>query len=129
MHFAEQMFETKNSLEKAGHTAFVPSDTVDCLGRPELNMDMEHCKRLQIDKECFDKIAESDAILVLNYEKNGVKGYVGGATLMEIGLARHLDKRIFLLNDLPSEEELRYVHEIKLTEPIVLKGDLSRIVE
>src|SRR3990167_4358313 len=31
----------------------------------------------------FDKITWGDAILVLNYEKNGMPGYVGPNTLME----------------------------------------------
>ena len=80
-----------------------------------------------IDKSCFQKVADSEALLVLNYPKNGVSGYVGGATLMEIGLARHFDKKIFLLHDLPSEDELRYALEIKLTRPIILQGDIATI--
>ncbi len=45
---------------------------------------------------------------------------------MEIGLARHLDKQIFLLHDLPNEEELRYALEIKLTNPLILNGGVSK---
>jgi hypothetical protein len=127
MHFSKEMLEAKKVLEGMGHDALVPDDVHDCLENPELNMDFEHCIRTNIDKKCFDKIAESDAILVLNYPKNGMNGYVGGATLMEIGLARHLDKKIFLLHDLPSEEQLRYALEIKITNPVVLNGDLSKI--
>ncbi len=127
MHFAREMLEAKQELEKLGHEAFVPEDTHLCVKNPELNMDFEHCMSTQIDKKCFDLIENSDAILVLNYPKNGVNGYIGGATLMEIGLARHLNKRIFLLNDLPSEEELRYALEIRITEPVIVNGDLSNV--
>ena len=127
MAFAKEMLETKKSLEDAGHEALIPSDTEDCVKNPELNSDLEHCIRTQIDKECFDKIERSDAILVLNYPKNGIDRYVGGATLMEIGLARHLDKKIFLLYDIPREDQLRYALEIKITEPTILNGNLSRI--
>ncbi len=127
MAFSKEMLETQKTLEEIGHKALVPVDTVECIENPGLNMDLEHCISTQVDKKCFDLIAESDAILVLNHEKNGIKGYVGGATLMEIGIARHLNKKIFLLHNLPTEEEQRYVLEIKATEPTVLDGDLTKI--
>jgi len=105
----------------------VSPDTHACIENPELNMDLEHCSNLDIDKRCFDQIAISDAILVLNYPKNNMEGYIGGATLMEIGLARHLDKKIFLLHDPPSEEEQRYSLEVKLAKPIIINGDLEKV--
>ena len=127
MNFAKEMLETKNSLEESGHEALVPVDIMECLEDPGLNMNLGHCITTQVDKKCFDLIAESDAILVLNHEKNGIKGYVGGATLMEIGIARHLNKKIFLLHELPSEQGLRHALEIRAAEPVVLKGDLGRL--
>lgn len=127
MQFARQMLDAQKALQGMGHVAHVSPDTHDCLENPDLNMDLEHCIRLDIDKACFDMIADSDAILVLNYPKNNMEGYIGGATLMEIGLARHLNKKIFILNKLPSEEELRYALEVKLTKPVILDGDISNI--
>lgn len=127
MHFAKEMIAAQKILEELGHQADIPADTRACLENPNLNMDLEHCVRINIDKDCFDKVAKSDAILVLNYAKNGINGYVGGATLMEIGLARHFDKKIFILHDLPSEDELRYVLEIKLAKPIILQGNIEKI--
>ena len=127
MAFSKEMLEAQKALNEMGHEVLVPVDTAECVENPNLNMDLEHCVSTQVDKKCFDLIAESDAILVLNYEKNGIKGYVGGATLMEIGIARHFNKRIFLLHELPSQQELRYALEIKLTEPTVLNGDLTKI--
>ena len=35
----------------------------------------------------YDHILESDAILIVNNEKKGVKNYIGGNCLMEIGMA------------------------------------------
>jgi hypothetical protein len=127
MHFAKEMLEAKKTLEEMGHEIFLTSDAEQCVGNPELNMNWEFCTKNNVDKECFDKVAMSDAILILNYPRNGIEGYIGGATLMEIGVARHLDKRIFLLHDLPSEEDLRYAFEIKLARPIVLSGDITGI--
>jgi hypothetical protein len=127
MAFAREMLEAKSLLEGMGHEALITSDAEDCIGNPDLNMDWEHCFEKQIDKECFDKVAESDAILVMNLPKNGIKGYIGGATLMEIGLARHLDRPIFLLHEPPSEDDMRYAFEIRLTNPVILNGDIRNI--
>ena len=74
--------------------------------------------------EHFDKIAQSDAILVANYDKNNVKGYIGGNTLMEMGLAFFLKKKIYLLNEIP---ELPYKEEILGVKPILINGDLNKI--
>lgn len=70
-------------------------------------------------------IKNSDAILVLNYDKNGMKNYIGGNTLMEIGFAHVNEKKVFLLNPIP--EEVSYSDEIKAMVDIVLNGDLKRI--
>ena len=127
MFFAKEMLEAKEKLQKMGHFCFVPSDIQDCVKSPELSMDMEHCLKTNIQKECFDNIKESDAILVLNYKRNGIEGYIGGATLMEIGIAQCLDKKIFLLYPPPKIEAQRYSIEIQLAKPIILNGNLNKI--
>lgn len=73
----------------------------------------------------FKKVVWSDAILVVNPEKRGVKGYVGGNTLIEIGLAFYLKKPIYILNQIASE--LSYRQEIFGMKPIFLDGDLGLI--
>lgn len=72
----------------------------------------------------FDKVAWSDAILVLNEDKNGIASYIGANTLLEMGLAFHLNKAIYLLKSIP---EVSYKEEILGMWPIVLDGDFSRI--
>jgi hypothetical protein len=44
---------------------------------------------------------------------------------MEMGMAYVNKKKIFLLNDIPSE--VPYIDEIKAMDPICLKGNLSAI--
>lgn len=44
-------------------------------------------------REHFRNIDRSDAILVINYEKKGVPGYVGGNTFLEMGHAFSQGKR------------------------------------
>ncbi len=127
MGFAKEMLEAQKILAEIGHEVMIPCDTHECVENPNLNMDFEHCILTDIDKSCFNKVAASEAIVVLNYPKNGIDGYVGGATLMEIGLARHLDKKIFLLHEIPAENILRYALEIKITRPVILGGNLKLV--
>jgi hypothetical protein len=127
MFFSKEMLLVKTELEKAEHTVFVPSDVHDCAENPDLAADVEHCLRTNVQEECFNNVANSDAILVLNYKKNGIEGYIGGATLMEIGIAQHLKKKIFLLNPVPKVEDLRYSVEIQIAKPVILNGNLNLI--
>lgn len=56
-----------------------------------------HIKKHLMD-EHFKKIKRSDAILVINLEKNNIKGYIGGNVLMEITASYLLKKPVFLWN-------------------------------
>jgi len=73
----------------------------------------------------FDKIDWADAVLIVNNEKRGIQGYVGGNTLIEIGIAFFLGKIIYILN--PVSDELLYRSEILATKPIFINGDLNKI--
>lgn len=83
-------------------------------------------KKIQNDviKDYYNKIKESDAILVLNFEKKGIANYIGGNTFLEMGFAHVLDKKIYLLNDIPKS---LYKDEIISMQPIILNGDISRL--
>jgi len=72
----------------------------------------------------FAKIEWADVILVVNPEKNGVPGYIGANTLLEMGLAFHLEKPIYLLHELP---KLSYTEEILGMNPTLLDSDLRRL--
>ena len=128
LHFAKEIIEAKNELENMGHTVLIPSSTQTALTNPEVNTDLEFCFKNNVQKKHFNFINESDAVLILNHEKNGIKGYIGGATLMEMAVAQHLDKKIFLLNQWPKIEDLKYSTEIQLTKPTILNGDLTKII-
>ena len=69
-------------------------------------------------------IKTADAILIANYDKKGIKNYIGGNTFLEIGFAHVLGKAIYILNDIPN---CSYTEEIKIMQPIVLKGDLLKL--
>jgi len=46
----------------------------------------------------YEIIKNSDAVLVINMNKNGIENYIDGNTLIEMAFAHMLDRKIFLLN-------------------------------
>jgi len=132
MHFAKEMLEVQRKLGEIGHKAEVPCDTQKFVDEPDFTTDnheedYKHCLETDVVRKSFKSIEEGDAILVLNYPKNGVKGYIGASVLMEIGLAYYFHKKIFLLYPLPPINEVKSTHEILIMQPIVLNGDLNGI--
>lgn len=129
MKFHKEMIETKKRLEDAGHSVVIPSGAYDFekneaymkTDEEKINVKIEH----DLIREHFKFIQDSDAILVLNYEKNGIPGYIGGNTFLEMGLAFWLGKKIYLLNPIP---EMDYLTEMYAMQPEVINGDLTKIV-
>jgi nucleoside 2-deoxyribosyltransferase len=74
--------------------------------------------------EHFREIDKADAILVLNYEKKHIPGYVGGNTFLEMGYAFGSGKKIYLLNPIP---DMDYKVEMHAMKPIILHGDLTTL--
>ena len=132
------MIACQEKLERLGHTVYIPSFVAhDQDGKPmdskefyrlrksgEMNISWFEDEKSRAMRQHFDFIAKSDAILVVNEEKNNVLGYIGGNTLMEMAIAFYLDKKIYLLNLIP---ELGYKEEIIGMKPEVLDGDINRI--
>ena len=127
MYFAKEMIEAKAKLEKLDHEILLPDDSEKFIGNAELNADFDFISGGGYMMGHFKKIETSDAILVMNYEKKGIHGYIGGSTLIETGIAYYLGKKIFIMNDLPSEDTLSYIFEVKLTSPVIINNNLSLI--
>ena len=128
MVFAEKMVQFKRELEELGHGAFISQFAEGHLGKTESEKE-----QLAIDdknehdaiRKFWEIIKKSDAILVLNYDRKGIKNYIGGNTLMEIGFAHVLNKKIFLMNPIPDIEY--YSSEIEAVSPIIIEQDLNKI--
>lgn len=100
MAFYAQMQSLATQLEAQGHVTHVPTpDQTPTDWDNDPLTKLLPLKRAFID-EHLEKIRNSDAILIANYAKHGVAGYVGANTLMEAAFAYALGKRIFLLNEL-----------------------------
>lgn len=74
--------------------------------------------------ESRKKVGEADMILVLNYDKNDKKNYIGASTFLEIYEAYMQEKKIYVLNELPNN---LLIDELKGCNPIIINNDLLRI--
>lgn len=136
--FFDEMDKIKNELEKLNYDVRLPPYEIEDENGNLIPVKEYYEKRKSENddeswiwdrkeeaiKNHFNKIEWSDAIIVLNYDKNDIANYIGANTLIEMGLALHLGKKIFLLNNIP---EISYKEEILGMKPIVINGDLSLI--
>lgn len=131
--FKEKMIEYQKLLLDLGHEgvvhpdylAFINGEKQEVWSKISGGEHYEAKKSQGYIKWYYNAIVSSDAILVLNFDKRGIKNYIGGNTLMEIAFAHVHDKKIFLLNNIP--EEVSYVDEIKAMFDLVLNNDLKKI--
>lgn len=128
MQFYQEMGQIQAMLEEKGHTVLVPKDFY-VLAQNEAFManDEERItSKIEHDfiREHFRKIEQADVVLILNYEKKGVPGYIGGNTFLEMGHAFGLNKKIYLLYPVPKMDYSVEMHSMK---PVVLHGDLSKL--
>lgn len=128
MQFVDKMIEICDRLNLLGHNAFVTNLHRSMIGRSvdEIEKIKLHQKyNMNAIREFWNAMQGADAILVLNYDKNGVKNYVGGNTLMEIGFAHVLNQRVYMINPIPDVSYCKT--EIEAIKPIIINGDLSLI--
>lgn len=129
MQFYQEMRSSKTTLEALGHRVFVPKgidEEIPIEARKNLPDEEIISAKIEYDfiREHFRLIEQSDAILVLNYDKNGIAYYIGGNTFLEMGHAFGLGKRIFLLYSVP---DMDYKTEMHAMQPVVIEGDLAKI--
>lgn len=131
MTFAKEMLKTKEELEKLGYYAEIPFDGEHHMrdegAIDDLERNFRYCVENDVVRKGFEQVADADAVLVLNYPKNGIVGYIGTSALMEMAIAYWLKKKVFLLYEPPSDREHRWAHEVKIMQPAILYGDLSKI--
>lgn len=132
--FYRQVVDVADQLMARGFTVFVPetAEKMQQRGNFEVaavktwytNPDHYH-EKTRLMEAHFAKVREGDATLVLNYTKNGVDGYVGGAVLMEMLVAYQHKKPIYLLH--PVSDACGLKEEVLGLRPVLLDGDLSRL--
>ena len=136
--FFEEMKKIKERLEKLGHTVKMPPHKVkDNNGNLILVTDYYKLRKTitednswvwdrkqEVMKKHLNKVLWADAILVLNYDKNNIKSYIGGNTFLEMAIAFNSDRKIYLINPIP---EISFKEEILGIKPIIINNDLKLI--
>jgi nucleoside 2-deoxyribosyltransferase len=126
MKFSKEMIDSSKYLNDKGHTTILPIGVENHINDTSLKEKEDSNTKIKgnLIKGYYKKIQDSDALLVLNYDKNNVPNYIGGNTFIEMAFACVLNKPIYLLNPIP---EISYRSEIEAMKPIVLNGDLSMV--
>lgn len=128
MQFAEQMVEVKRKLEQMGHQVFLSLNTEKLVGKTQKEKEQIKLKQKFSEnaiESFWNSMKNSDALLILNYDKNGVKNYIGGNSFMDITLAYYLKQKIYLLNPIPDNPI--YKTELQAIKPTILNADLNLI--
>ena len=130
MTASKEMVDVGNKLNDMGFEVVIPDftneyasmDTIDKMHTESAHNKVEY----DLIKGYFNKIKSGDAVLIVNVERKNIKGYIGGNSFLEMGFAFVLDKPIYLLNEIP---ELGYKDEVLAMSPMVINGDLSKILK
>ena len=126
MKFSKEMVGLQTSLNQLGFDqVVVPHNVEKYIAN---SMATGESTKNKIDQDLirayFQEINSADAVLIANYDKNGVKNYVGGNSFLEAAFAHVLNKKLYFLNDIP---EMSYIDEMKALRPVILNGDLKEI--
>jgi hypothetical protein len=117
----------QKKLEEMGHIITLPSGFADPFKELEVKK-LEKDTYIKFKQQKFheqnERVAANDAVLVMNFDKNDQKNYIGGATFLEIFKAWELGKKIFFYNPLP---EGMLNDELTGMNPLVINGDLSLV--
>lgn len=125
--FYQKVLGIKDKLHKRGFKVLIPSTVYKM--KKNKNFNVESYKlwhknpklysiKTKLIKDHFKKIEKSEAILVVNLEKNGKKGYIGGNVLIEMAIAFYLKKKIYILNEVDNKNP--FYEEILGMKPVFL---------
>jgi hypothetical protein len=128
MQFTERMLELCEQLETLGHQVFMSKFAPYFAGKTDEQKEkikLHQKNKKDAIREFWKPMQDADALLVANYDKSGVKNYIGGNAFLEMGFAHVLNQKIYLLYPIPRMPY--YETEIIAMQPIVINGDLSKI--
>ena len=115
------------ALEKVWHEVTLPHEYDNPGSEEEIRKEGKEAHaafKNRLFKASREFISRMDAVLTLNFDKNGQKNYIGGCTFLELYEAFMQGKKIYLYNEIP---EGMLFDEISGFSPIILNGDLMKI--
>ena len=127
--FYSEVGSIKEKLESMGHEIIVPNSYNDyLLGINSEQISYENGNQAEYKAKMFrmskERIQNIDAVLTLNFDKNGQENYIGGATFLELYEAFMANKKIYLYHDVPKG---MLFDEINGFSPIVIHENLDLV--
>ncbi len=127
-----EILEIRDKLEAKGHEVEIPHGCKNLGVRKRVKnrkviIDSEEAEektKYDVIKKYYELIKKHDVVLVINPDKKGVSGYIGGNTLIEMAFGYVLGKKIYCLYPLP---KMSYTAELLAMKPIILNGDLEKL--
>lgn len=123
MKLRERMHEVEQTLREKGFEVLLPNmDEVNDYST--MTVDEQYKTKYSMILDHLEKIRKGDAILILNERLKDTDGYIGANSFLEMGFALCLNKKIFLMNNIPDQPNSV---EIGGMLPIVIEGNLDLI--
>jgi hypothetical protein len=123
---AEDILSIKKILEEKGHSVEIPEGVKhldEWVGNDAHHSEKADQKiKNDLIRGYYEKMKNYDSVLIVNPEKKGIPGYIGGNTLIEMAFAHVLKKKLYCLNPLP---DLSYTSEMIAMQPTILFGDVT----
>lgn len=126
-HNYSHIADIKDKLQEMWHIITLPNS----YDNPTLELELkeksqiEHSKwKQEMLKLQAKKVAANDAILVMNFDKNGMKNYIWGATFLEVYEAFRQWKKIYFYNPLP---DWMLHDELVGINPVIINWNLDLI--
>ncbi|WP_095081681.1 hypothetical protein [Mesorhizobium sophorae] len=125
MAFATEMDRVARLLAEDGVRAVIPED-IDVAAELGSQSSYNQFKRA-VSRAHIAKVRDprTIGILVINFDKHGMRSYIGPNTFAEIAVAFADRKRIYVLNGTPN----MYADELSAWGVTDLAGDLGPLVE
>ncbi len=132
--FFKEALETEKELKKLGLKVLVPitARKMEKAGNYDVSFyktwfknPNDYSRKAFLMRNHIDKVVQADAILVINLDKNGIEGYIGGNSLIEMAIAFYFRKPIFILNKIAKSSP--FYEEVLGVLPIFLNGNLAKI--
>lgn len=132
--FYRHVIKARRQLERMGFKVKIPIIAARMAKRGDFNVEnhktwfknpKDYNIKTRLMKYHFRKVEKCDAVLILNYKKRGIDGYIGGNVLMEMAVAFQNKKPIYILN--PIIDNLSIKEEIFGLQPEFINGDLTKI--
>ena len=125
---ADEILRVKQELENKGHKVEMPEGVKRAEIRAKVNSSSSEKANIKVKYDLirgyYEKMKDYDVVLVVNPEKKGINGYIGGNTFIEMAFAHILKKPLYCLYPLP---QMDYSAEIIAMQPVVLNGNLKTI--